>query len=34
MAMSIPGLPPGSGLAFANFTVQRASTSFCAALAG
>jgi hypothetical protein len=34
VAMSTPGLPPGSGRALANFTVQRASVSFCAALAG
>ena len=32
--MSVPGLPPGSGRALANFSVQRASVSFCAALAG
>ena len=32
--MSIPGLPPGSARPLANFSVQRASVSFYAALAG
>ena len=31
--MSIPGLPFAIGLILANFWVQRASVSFCAALA-
>lgn len=33
IAMSIPGFP-GSGRPLANFSVQRASVSFCAAFAG
>lgn len=28
------GMPSVAGLALLNFTIQRASTSFCAALAG
>jgi hypothetical protein len=29
MAMSMPGLPLANGFALANFSVQRASVSFC-----